>query len=435
MNKILSTSLSIFTLLFVIMSAQTQNIEQKVIPLHDTSSLDKLISATANKELVLLGEASHGTHEYYVWRDSISRRLISEHDFNFIAVEGDYASLYHLNLYVKNLEGAAKSAREVLLNLKRWPTWMWANEEVEALTEWLRNHNDKLPQEKKVGFYGMDVYDEWNSKKVILDLLEEVNHPAYEFIKKQYNCFDPYKGDSWDYAHAVEAGKKDCASATKNVAEYIRNNRHDFTMFSDDIYFYLLQNSIVVHNAEEFYRESIASIESVSWNTRVHHMHGTINDLLNLYGDNSKGIVWAHNTHIGDAEYTSMRSSGERNIGQLTRDGLGNDNVFLIGFTSYQGEVMAGSTWGGRMKKMTIPSAIINSIEHELNQLEKDQFYLIYDEEERLEKNLFVTGNRAVGVVYNPKRDENQFVPTIVPLRYDALFFFKKSTALRVLRK
>ena len=180
---------------------------------------------------------------------------------------------------------------------------------------------------------------------------------------------------------------------------------------------------------------SIASVDHVSWNSRVHHMHGTVNDLLTLYGENAKGIVWAHNTHIGDADYTSMRNTGEKNIGQLTREELGRDNVFLIGFTTYEGKVMAGSEWGGRMKEMTIPPAIPNSIEHKLNKIEEKSFYLIFDEEDRKNKNLKATGNRAVGVVYNPRGDKHQFVSTIVPMRYDALFFFKKTTAIRVLKK
>ena len=422
-------------LLFSGMFSSAQNFEQKAVPLDGDASLDRLISAAADKELVLLGEASHGTHEYYLWRDKISRRLISEQNFSFIAVEGDFASLYHLNRYVKNLDGAANSAREILLKLHRWPTWMWANEEVVALAEWLRSHNDNLPQDKKVGFYGMDVYDEWNSKKAALDLLKTTDQTAYEYVKEQYNCFGQHKGDSWSYAHAVRAGKENCATATKNVVEYIRSNRNNFPELSDDAYFYLLQNTIVVHNAEEFYRESIASKGDVSWNSRVHHMHGTVNDLLNLYGKNSKGIVWAHNTHIGDAEYTNMRKTGEKNIGQLTREGLGNDNVLLIGFTTFEGKVMAGSSWGAPMEEMTIPPAISNSIEYKLNQIDQESFYLIFDKEDRKKKNLKSMGNRAVGVVYNPKRDKRQFVPTIVPMRYDALFFFKKTTALRVLKR
>ncbi len=435
MNQLLTKGFLCLLIFFSTMFSSAQNFEQKIIPLEGDESLDKLIQSAANKELVLLGEASHGTHEYYLWRDKISRRLIAEQDFNFIAVEGDFASLYQLNRYVKNLDGAANSAREILLKLHRWPTWMWANEEVVALAEWLRSYNDKLPQNKKVGFYGMDVYDEWNSKKEVLDLLKATDQTAYKYVKKQYNCFNPHKGDSWGYADAVNNSKNNCAKATANVVAYIRNNRHVFSTLSDDVYFYLLQNSIVVDNAEEFYRESLASVGHVSWNSRVHHMNGTVNDLLNLYGENSKGIVWAHNTHIGDAEYTSMRNTGEVNIGQLTRERLGYENVFLIGFTSYEGNVMAGSSWGSPMKEMTIPPAIANSIEHKLNQIYQDQFYLIFDEDDKSDKNINVMGNRAVGVVYNPPRDDRQFEPTIVTLRYDALFFFKKTTALRVLKK
>jgi len=422
-------------LFFGSMFSSAQNMNQKAIPLEGDPSLDRLILAAADKELVLLGEASHGTHEYYLWRDKISRRLIAEENFSFIAVEGDFASLYQINLYVKNLPGAANSAREVLLKLERWPAWMWVNEEVEVLVEWLRNHNDKLPQADKVGFYGMDVYDEWNSKKVVLDLLKATNRIAYNYVKEQYKCFEPHKGDSWSYADAVRSGKESCAVATKNVVKYIRENRTNFHELSDDTYFYLLQNTIVVHNAEEFYRESVASRGHESWNSRVHHMHGTVNDLLDLYGENSKGIVWAHNTHIGDAEYTNMRNRGETNIGQLSREELGKKNVFLIGFTTYEGRVIAGSNWGSPMQEMTIPPAIPNSIEHKLNQTDLESFYLIFDEADRKKKNLKVMGHRAVGVVYSPWRDERQFVPTIIPMRYDALFFFKKTTALRVLKK
>src|SRR5690554_997043 len=412
-----------------------QNFSKKAIPLDPESNLDRLIDTAGMKKLVLLGEASHGTHEYYLWRDKISRKLIESHDFNFIAVEGDFASLYHLNRYVKNMEGAESSAKNVLLKLNRWPTWMWANEEVVALAQWLRAHNDTLPFHKKVGFYGMDVYDEWESKAEVLKLLEGMDENIFNYVQSQYDCFNPHKGESWHYARAVKAGQKDCSEATKNVVDFIKDNRDKFHQLSDDAYFYLLQNATVFHNAEAFYRESVVSKSSVSWNSRVFHMHETVNDLFALYGEDSKGIVWAHNTHIGDASYTNMRNVGEKNIGQLSRELLGNDNVFLIGLTSYQGKVMAGPSWGARMEKMTIPKAVSGSLESELNKIDIDEFYIIFDKEDRMEKNLKVMGHRAVGVVYNPSGDRRQFVPTIVPLRYDALLFFKKTTALHTLRE
>lgn len=429
--KLRATLLMIFSL----MMASAQNFTEKAKLLENASSLDPLIVVAGDKKLVLLGEASHGTHEYYVWRDIISRRLITEHNFNFIAVEGDFASLYNLNQYVKNVEGAGKSAREVLIKLNRWPTWMWANEEVVALAEWLRKHNDALPQEKKVGFYGMDVYDEWHSKKMVLEVLKKTDEASFNYAKQQYNCFNPHKGESWQYAHAVKSGKEDCASATKRVVDYIRSNREALKALSDDIYFYLLQNAIVVHNAEEFYRESVSSKDAVSWNSRVFHMRETVGDLLALYGENSKGVVWAHNTHIGDASFTSMRNSGEKNIGQLKRESLGKENVFLIGFSSYKGKVMAGSRWGARMEEMAIPNAIKNSLETKLKKTGMAACYLIFDEADRQEENLEVMGHRAIGVVYNPQFDRRQFVPTIVSMRYDALLFFKETKALKPLHR
>jgi len=421
-------------MILTLMMASAQNITEKAKLLENASSLDPLIAAAGDKKLVLLGEDSHGTHEYYVWRDIISRRLIEEHDFSFIAVEGDFASLYKLNQYVKNVEGAGRSAREILLQLNRWPTWMWANEEVVVLAEWLRNHNDRLPQDKKVGFYGMDVYDEWHSKEMVLDMLKRTDETIFNYAKQQYNCFNPHKGDSWQYAHAVKGGKPDCAEATNRVVEYIRSNREGLNNLSNDAYFYLLQNAIVVHNAEEFYRESVTSKDAASWNSRVFHMRETVGDLLALYGQNSKGVVWAHNTHIGDASFTSMRNTGEKNIGQLKRESLGKENVFLVGFSSYKGKVIAGSSWGARMEEMTIPNAINNSVETQLKKTGLNAFYLIFDEEDRLEKNLKVTGHRAIGVVYNPQFDRRQFVPTIVPMRDDALIFFKETKALQPLR-
>lgn len=422
-----------FLITLMMTSLTAQNFARKAVPLENDSSLRGLIQCAANKKLVMLGEASHGTHEFYNWRDKISRQLIENHNFNFIAVEGDFASLYHLNRYIKNMKGAESSARNVLLKLDRWPTWMWANQEVEALAEWLRDYNDKLPQNKKIGFYGMDVYDEWHSKAMVLDLLEKTDKDSYDFAKSHYDCFHPFKGDSWQYARAVREGKEDCASATKEVVDYIRNNRKKLEELSKDAYFYLLQNAIVVYNAEAFYRESIASNDSVSWNSRVLHMHETVSDLLSMYGENSKGIIWAHNTHIGDASYTNMRNFGEKNIGQLSRERYGNENVYLIGFSTYQGKVMAARSWGSPMEEMTIPKAISKSLESKLNKTGLEALYIIFDKEDKEERNLKVMGNRAVGVVYNSERDRRQFVPTIVPLRYDAMLFFKNTTALHIL--
>lgn len=429
-------SFATLLLFFVFLYSCAQNFKEKAIPLVSEKSLDQLITAAGHKKLVLLGEASHGTHEYYAWRDQISRKLIENHQFDFIAVEGDFASLYELNKYVKNSEGAANSAREVLLKLDRWPTWMWANEEVVALAEWLRAHNDTLPQNQKVGFYGMDVYDEWKSMQRVLEVLKNVNASLYNSVQSHYDCFNPQKGESWQYAQAVKFGRSSCATPTKNAVELIKNNRNSLNDLTDEAYFYLLQNALVMQNAEKFYRKSIASEDASSWNARAIHMHETVSDLLTLYGENAKGIVWAHNTHIGDANFTSMRNFDQKNIGQLSRQKHGSDNVFLIGFTTYEGKVMAGSSWGSEMEEMTIPKATQNSVEAKLHQTGLEAFYLIFDEQDRSDEKMNqVLGNRAVGVVYNPRNDNRQFVPTILPLRYDAIIYFRETKALQPLNK
>lgn len=424
----------LFLLIFQTVSAQ--DFKKNAHLLDAPEDLNALVLASCEKKLVLLGEASHGTHEYYYWRDQISRKLIANHNFNFIAVEGDFASLYELNRYVKNIEGAATSAREVLLKLDRWPMWMWGNEEVVALAEWLRAHNDQLPKEQKVGFYGMDVYDEWRSKEVVLEMLKKSNAQLYENVKKQYECIRSYKNDSWGYANAVRLGRNACNTATQNALELIKNNRNQLSSLNDDDYFYLLQNATVFNNAEKFYRKSVTREDSASWNSRVYHMHNTVTDLLNLYGENAKGIVWAHNTHIGDANFTSMRNFDQKNIGQLSRELHGSDRVFLIGFTTYKGKVMAGSSWGSIMEEMTIPKAVSNSVESKFHKTGLDSFYLIFDTEYRSSNDMNqVLGNRAVGVVYNPRNDSRQFVPTILPLRYDAIIYFRETKALMPLNK
>lgn len=423
------------TFLFFYLFSFSQDMRDKAHLLETSASLDKLIAASENKKLVLLGEASHGTLEYYTWRDSISRRLIQEHAFSFIAVEGDFASLYELNRYVKNKEGAAKSARKVLLKLNRWPLWMWANEEIVAFAEWLRKYNDTLPENQKVGFYGMDVYDEWHSKNAILDLLKKHDKTLYNLVKEYYNCFSPYKGNSWSYATAVKNGKKSCEESTARVLDLLIQNRENLEISKDD-YFYLLQNALVVHNAEKFYRKEVLYKDASSWNSRVYHMNQTIHNLLFQYGEGAKGIVWAHNTHIGDALYSSMGNSNQKNIGQLTREYFGKENVFLIGFTTYRGSVMAAKSWGAPMQKMLIPAAIKNSAEQLMFKTGLHSFYLIFDDDDRANKNLKKEiGNRAVGVVYNPEGDHRQFVQTILPMRYDAKIFIRDTKALQPLHK
>lgn len=409
-------------------------IASRARPLSVAADMDELIDRAGDAKLVLLGEASHGTHEYYAWRDSISRRLISEKGFRFIAVEGDWASLYELNRYVKDMPGAADSALDVLMGLDRWPMWMWGNREVLGLIEWLRSTNDGSPSDQKVGFYGMDVYDEWRSKRVLKAFLKEHHPGMYGEARDLLDCFSAFDGDSWMYAQAVARGRPDCTAATGALVALLREGREDLAHVSDEDYFYAMQNALVVKYAEQFYRKAVTRQDASSWNSRVRYMHLCVSRLLEAYGPEAKGIVWAHNTHIGDARFTEMYHQRQENIGQLSRLKHGPEEVFLIGFGTYEGTVKAGAGWGERMQRMQVPEARPGSIETVLKEAGPERFYLLFDDADRThEAFMEPMGNRAIGVTYNPRNDRFQYVMTIVPLRYDALIFFRRTQALESL--
>lgn len=419
---------------FVIGTVFSQDFAKKAIPFNTPEDLESLITNASDKRLVLLGEATHGTHEFYKWRDIISRELITKHGFNFIVVEGDFARLYELNRYVKSEEGAASSAREILFQLERWPTWMWGNEETVTLVEWLRVYNKSLPIEKKVGFYGMDVYDEWTSMKEIIELLKKVDPVILHYVQNQYDCFKDYENDSWGYAWDVYDDRPDCAKNTRNVVDFIQNQQEKLKkQLSDDAYFYLLQNALVIHNAEEFYRTSVTHKDVVSWNARVYHMDIVIQNLLTHYGEGSKGVVWAHNSHVGDNRFTAVgRDTGAKSIGQLSRERLGVNNVFLVGLTAYEGKTLAAKRWNATMETMNLKRAKRSSVEHKMKKIKIPSYYVIFDADGRKDMKKKLIPNRGVGVVYRPDRDYEFYMPSIVPMKYDALLFFDKTSALKV---
>jgi erythromycin esterase len=300
------------------------------------------------------------------------------------------------------------------------------------MIEWLREHNLKLETENRVGFYGMDVYDEWRSKQAVLETLQQVNPTMYRQVNELYACFAPFAGDSWSYARSVQLGLADCSAPAARVVELIKEHLGETDDITEYDYFYLLQNAYVKKNAEKFFRESVlVQNEPAAWNSRANHMHQTVLRLLALYGDQSRGIVWAHNTHIGDARFTEMRNFNQQNIGQLSREHLGAENVFAVGFTTYRGRVKAAGGWGERRREMRIAPAQPNSIEWLMNQTGKERFYLVFDHVDRShEEFIKPLGHRAVGVVFNPNNEPRQYMISIIPYRYDAFIFFRETRAL-----
>ncbi|MCK9563174.1 MAG: erythromycin esterase family protein, partial [Bacteroidales bacterium] len=393
-------------------------------PLVQPADLDDLVATMAGHRLVLLGESTHGTHEYYLWRDAISRRLVANHGFSFIAVEGDFPAIHDLNRFVKNLPGAAASAREILTGFDRFPAWMWGNEEFLALVEWLRTYNDQRPPHLKVGLYGMDVYNEWRARDELLQVLAAHDPDTHAQVARHYQCFDAYQRDSWRYARAVQEGAADCSQATLDALETVKA-AGALAPLADNGHFFAVQNARVKHNAEKFYRKSQGNQHSAAWNARASHMHDTVTRLMGLYGDDARGIVWAHNTHVGDAHYTSMRNQQQHNIGQLSRRQWGDDQVFLLGFSTHSGTVKAARGWGARRQLMTIPAPQPGSLEDLLARTGLDRYYLLFGDDRRQGPLAAARGHRAVGVVYDPENDPRQFVDTIAAMRYDALVFLR----------
>jgi erythromycin esterase len=399
----------------------------------NSDDLNLLIEKIGDSKYVLLGEASHGTHEYYTWRTQISKILIEKKGFSFIAVEGDWPDCYRVNRYIKNYVDSGTSAFEVLHAFNRWPTWMWANWEVVALTEWLRKRNENLPQNLKTGFYGLDVYSLWESLETIIKYLDKKDPQMKQVAINALKCFEPYSDEEGQsYARATLIVPSLCEDEVVELLMQLRKKMptygtdHEAAMSAE-------QNAHVIVNAERYYRAMVRP-GAESWNIRDHHMVDTLNRLMNFYGENAKGIVWEHNTHIGDARATDMIREGMVNVGQLVNEQHSQEGVYSIGFGSFKGTVVAGREWGDVMHVMNLPDAKTDSWEYLMHQSGSKKRIVFMNEEMKKQIGKKEFGHRAVGVVYRPKFEYfGNYVPSIMPYRYDAFIFIDETNALHPL--
>jgi erythromycin esterase len=397
-------------------------------PVQTREDLDPLMERIGDARFVLLGEASHGTSEYYQWRARLSSRLIAEKGFRFVAVEGDWPDCYHLNRYVKGYPEAGKNAKEVLHAFKRWPTWMWANWEIVAFAEWMHKHNKN--RSKKAGFYGLDVYSLWESMGAIINYLEKKDPQAVKAALQAYQCFELYGEDPQSYAWSTRMVPDNCEDEVINLLLEMqqRANRYDG---DPEAGFNAEQNALVIKNAEKYYRAMVRS-DSGSWNVRDMHMMETLDRLVDFHGPDAKAIVWAHNTHVGDARYTDMARAGMLNIGQMAREQFWREGVVLVGFGSHHGSVIAGESWGAPMERMEVPDGRPGSWEDVLHQAGDNQ--LLIFEENPSDEMQEVRGHRAIGVVYHPEfESQGNYVPTNLPKRYDAFLYIDETQALHPL--
>ncbi|MFG1852660.1 erythromycin esterase family protein [Actinomadura geliboluensis] len=407
-----------------------------VLPLEYEEDLDPLMDRIGDARCVLIGEASHGTHEYYAWRAALTRRLVSERGFSFVAVEGDYPDCRRVGRSVTLAPGAPADPRDVLDAYERWPTWMWANEETAKFCRWLRDHNADLPPDDRAGFYGLDVYSLWESLRAVVDHLAEHRPEYLGTALEAYRCFEPHGEDPQAYGWNTALVPEGCADEVLALLTRLRTPAGTAGGGDPAAEFDARQNAEVAAGAERYYRAMIGGGPE-SWNVRDVHMADTLDRLLEFHEarrGEGKAVVWAHNTHVGDARATDMAGAGMVNLGQLARERHGRDDVVVVGFAGGPGEVVASPRWGGPMEVMHVPPPAHGSLEDALAGSELHRGMFIVPPEP--DKPPFLTrtlGHRAIGVVYDPDRDPRQYVPTRLADRYDALCWFRITSALQPL--
>jgi erythromycin esterase-like protein len=404
---------------------------------------DPLIDQIGDARFVLLGEASHGTHEFYYERAQITKRLITEHGFTAVAVEADWPDAYRVNRYVRGVSDDVY-AIDALEDFRRFPTWMWRNTDVVEFVEWLRAHNDALPPgTTKVGFYGLDLYSLRASMEAVLRYLETVDPDAAKLARARYACFDHFGEDTQVYGFLTSSGlAKSCETEVvsqlvelqRQATEYARRDGR----VAEDELFYAEQNARLVKNAEAYYRSMF--LEQVSsWNLRDRHMVETIQALvahLDRQGGRAKVAVWEHNSHLGDARATEMGQRGELNVGQLIRERYGRDAV-LVGFTTHHGTVTAASDWGAPAERKRVRPALAGSYEALFHDTSIPCFLLILRDggeataglrDPRLE--------RAIGVIYRPETERgSHYFWARLQDQFDAVLHFDETRAVEPLER
>ena len=404
---------------------------------------DPLLELAEDARIVLIGEATHGTHEFYRQRAQLTKRLILEKGFVAVAAEADWPDAYRVNRYVRGI-GHDSEAEESLRGFKRFPAWMWRNADVLDFVGWLREHNDELDASEKVGFYGLDLYSLHASIEAVLQYLEKTDPEAAKRARYRYACFEHFGEDPQAYGYAASFGlSPNCEREVIEQLLEMRDRRRDLLkrdgLAVEDELFEAEQNARVVKNAEEYYRTMFLGRVS-SWNLRDTHMADTLDALLahlDRRVGKAKVVVWAHNSHVGDARATQMGEAGELNIGQLARERHPGE-ARLIGFSTYHGTVTAASDWGGPAERKRIRPALPGSYEELFHQAGTPAFLLVLRDlggeaagalrEPRLQ--------RAIGVIYLPETERaSHYFHARLPEQFDAILHIDKTRALEPLER
>jgi len=397
-----------------------------------------LLDHIAGAEIVLIGEASHGTHEFYHARAELTKAMILSHGFNGVAVEADWPDAYRANRWVRH-ESADVAAVDALADFTRFPRWMWRNLDVVAFLSWMRDVNGERSAAERAGFYGLDLYSLHSSINAVLAYLRKVDPAGAERARYRYGCFEDFGEDSQSYGYAATIGlSRSCeddvvaqlVDLRRRAAEYASR---DGRIAADD-YFFAEQNARLVRNAEKYYRSMFGG-RVESWNVRDTHMMETLEALsahLRKTAGRAKIVVWAHNSHLGDARATQMGDIGELNLGQLARERYG-AKVRLIGFTTHTGSVTAAANWDEPAERKRVRPSLDGSYERLFHDTGLGRFLLLLDEP-ALREALAPRLERAIGVIYRPQTERvSHYFTARLPDQFDAVMHFDETRAVEPL--
>lgn len=402
---------------------------------------ERILSWIGDARIVLLGESTHGTHDFYAARAALTRRLIEERGFAGVAIEGDWPDALRVNRYVHGGEGPQEISR-VLAGFARFPTWMWRNTAVAEFIAWLHEFNAaQTSPERRAGFYGLDLYSLHASMRAVVDYLNTVNPAAALAARESYSCFEHFGGDTEMYAWSTtRIGGSSCEEAVTRQLIELQRRRGDLLLpdgqHAADEYFYAEQNARLAQNAERYYRTMVhGRVES--WNVRDSHMGETLDELLRHLerrGQPPKIVVWAHNSHIGDARATQMGERGELNLGQIVRERHG-DACRLIGLTTSTGTVIAASDWGGAAEVKRVQPPIEGSYEELFHATGISRFFLPLTGAGKARAALARRRlERAIGVIYRPEQERwSHYFEANLAEQFDAVIHFDETRAVEPL--
>ena len=396
------------------------------------ANLAPLLRRIGDARVVLIGEASHGTSEFYRMRARITRQLIEEKGFNIVAAEADWPDASRIDHYVRHRE----AKRKEWTAFARFPTWMWRNEETRAFVDWLHKHNSSKPYRERTAFYGLDLYSLYNSVRVVLSYLESVDPDLAEIARQRYGCLTPWEADPAAYGHAALTGAyRKCEQDVAHILVELLEKQQAYSLQDGERFFDAAQNAHLIANAERYYRLMYYGSRA-SWNLRDAHMFETLKSILDHHGANSKAVIWAHNSHIGDASATEMSRRGEYNIGQLCREHFA-EGSYHIGFGTNDGTVAAASSWDGPMQIMPVRPAHPQSYERLFHLTNVPGLILplrsgASDEvQKKLMKPLL---ERAIGVIYRPESElASHYFEAILPRQFDEYIWIDRTTAIKPL--